>query len=56
MSVNNFLILSRMAFDRRVITSVFKMYNVLKEDKNFNVFKYIKMMKGMLFIKKQEKF
>lgn len=48
MSLNNFIMLSRMSFDKNVIASVFKMYNILKEDKNFNVFKYIKMMSGML--------
>ena len=48
MSFNNFLILLRMTFDRKVISSLFKMYNILKEDKDFNVFKYIKMMSGML--------
>lgn len=48
MSYNNIIMLSRMAFDKDVISSVYKMYNILKEDKDFNIFKYIKMMKGML--------
>lgn len=48
MSFNNFIMLSRMTFDKKVIQSLFKMYNILKEDKDFNVFKYIKMMSGML--------
>ena len=34
--------------DRKVIKSPFEIYNVLKEDKNFNINKYIKMMSSML--------
>ena len=37
-----------MSFDRKVIKSLFEIYNILKEDKNFNINKYIKMMSSML--------
>jgi MoaA/NifB/PqqE/SkfB family radical SAM enzyme len=46
--VNNYKMLTKMSFDRKVIKSLFEIYNILKEDKNFNINKYIKMMSSML--------
>lgn len=48
MSLNNMKILTKMTFDRNVISSLYKMYNIFKEDKNFNLVKYIKLISSML--------
>lgn len=48
MDFNKFGILTKMAFDRSVISSLYKMYNIFKEDKNFNVSKYVKLISSML--------
>lgn len=48
MSFNNLGMLLRMAFDKNVIVSLYKMYDIMKEDADFSVFKYIKLMLGML--------
>lgn len=48
MSINNLRMLTKMAFDRKVITSLYKMYNIFKEDRNFNVSKYVRLISSML--------
>lgn len=48
MRVNRLWMLSKMAFDRNVISSLNKMYDIFKEDRNFNIFKYIRIMLNML--------
>lgn len=48
MGLNNLGILTKMAFDKNVIKSLYKIYNILNEDRNFNGSKYLKMMSGML--------
>lgn len=60
MSINNFKIMSQMAIDKNVIRSIFDIYNILKEDKHFNLIKYIKMMrsfiKGEKLVKHEDKY
>lgn len=46
--LNNLRMLTKMAFDRNVISSLYKMYNIFKEDRNFNLYKYIKLISSML--------
>lgn len=48
MDLNKFLMLVKMTFDRSVISSLYKMYNIFKEDRNFNVSKYVKLISSML--------
>lgn len=48
MDSNKLWVLTKMAFDKSVISALFKMYNIFKEDKNFNISKYIKLMSSML--------
>lgn len=48
MDSNKLWTLTKMAFDKSVISDLFKMYNIFKEDKNFNISKYIKLMSSML--------
>lgn len=48
MSINNLKIIGKMAVDKNVLKDLLKIYNILKEDKQFNLLKYIKMMKGIL--------
>jgi len=60
MSINNLKIIGKMAVDRKVIKSLIDNYNILKEDKQFNIFKYIKMMraflKGEKLVKHEDKY
>jgi len=46
--LNKFGMLARMAFDREAVVSLYKMYNIFKEDRNFNVSKYVKLISSML--------
>ena len=48
MNLNKFAMLSRMALDKEVISALLKMYNIFKEDKNFNISKYVKLISSML--------
>lgn len=48
LSFNNFKMLTKMSFDRNVLSSLNKMYNIFKEDKNFNLVKYVKLISSML--------
>ncbi|WP_053955028.1 radical SAM/SPASM domain-containing protein [Inediibacterium massiliense] len=48
MSIHNLKIITKMAFDKNVLKSLIEIYNILKEDKQFNLLKYIKMMRSML--------
>ncbi|MEW9095355.1 MAG: radical SAM protein [Clostridiaceae bacterium] len=48
MSINNLKIMTKMAMDKNVLKSLLEIYNILKEDKQFTLLKYIKMMKGIL--------
>lgn len=48
MDSNKLWTLTKMVFDKSVISALFKMYNIFKEDKNFNISKYIKLMSSML--------
>lgn len=49
-----------MAIDKNVIRSIFDIYNILREDKQFNLLKYIKMMrsfiKGEKLVKHEDKY
>lgn len=49
-----------MAIDKNVIRSIFDIYNILREDKQFNLLKYIKMMrsfiKGEKLVKNEDKY
>lgn len=60
MSINNLKIMSQMAIDKNVIGSIFDIYNILREDKQFNLLKYIKMMrsfiKGEKLVKHEDKY
>lgn len=40
--------LTKMTLDKNVIISLYKMYNIFKEDRNFNVSKYVKLISSML--------
>jgi MoaA/NifB/PqqE/SkfB family radical SAM enzyme len=48
MSINNLKMIGKMAVDKNVLKSLIDIYNILKEDKAFNLLKYIKMMRGIL--------
>ena len=48
MHLYNLRILIKMAFDKDVIKSLYKTYMFFKEDQNFHLFKYIKLMINML--------
>jgi MoaA/NifB/PqqE/SkfB family radical SAM enzyme len=48
MSINNLKMMAKMAVDKNVLKSIIDIYNILKEDKAFNLLKYIKMMRGIL--------
>ncbi|MBU5484248.1 radical SAM protein [Clostridium sp. MSJ-11] len=48
MNINNLKIMTKMAMDKNVLKSLLEIYNILKEDKQFTLLKYIKMMKGIL--------
>ncbi|MCF6464820.1 radical SAM protein [Clostridium sp. Cult2] len=48
MDLNKSGMLTRMAFDRDVVISLYKMFNILKEDRNFSISKYIKLISSML--------
>ena len=48
MSINNLKIMTKMAIDKNVIKSLFEIYNILKEDKQFNLLKYVKMMRSFI--------
>lgn len=60
MSFNNFKIMSQMAVDKNVLKCLVEVFNILKEDKKFNLLKYIKMMKSILIgekiVKHQDKY
>lgn len=60
MSINNLRIMTKMAIDKNVLKSLLEIYNILKEDKQFNLLKYIKMMRGILkgekIVKHQDKY
>ncbi len=49
-----------MAIDKNVIRNIFDIYNILREDKQFNLLKYIKMMrsfiKGEKLVKHEDKY
>lgn len=47
-NLSNLRILTKMSFDRDVIASLYKMYTIFKEDSNFNIHKYIKLISSML--------
>lgn len=46
--LHNLRMMTKMAFDRDVVVSLYKMYNIFKEDSNFNVSKYVKLISSML--------
>lgn len=48
MNINKLGMLSKMSFDKEVIANLYKMYNIFKGDKNFNVTKYIRLISSML--------
>ncbi len=48
MVLSNLGIFTKMAFDKNAIRSLYKIYDILNEDRNFNAGKYLKMMSGML--------
>lgn len=60
MSINNLRIMTKMAIDKNVLKSLLEIYNILKEDKQFTLLKYIKMMRGILkgekIVKHQDKY
>lgn len=60
MSINNLRIMTKMAIDKNVLKSLLQIYNILKEDKQFTLLKYIKMMNGILkgekIVKHQDKY
>lgn len=60
MSFNNFKIMSQMAVDKNVLKCLVEVFNILKEDKKFNLLKYIKMMRSILngekIVKHQDKY
>ncbi|MCG8539060.1 MAG: radical SAM protein [Clostridia bacterium] len=60
MNIKNLPILSKMAVDKNVIKSLYEIYNIFKEDENFNLNKYIKMiasfLKGEKVIKFEDKY
>lgn len=60
MSINNLKVMAQMATDKNVLRCLVEVYNILKEDKRFNLIKYIKMMraflKGEKLVKHQDKY
>lgn len=60
MSINNLKIIGKMAADKNVLKSLLENYNILKEDKKFNLLKYIKMMvfflKGEKIVNHEDKY
>ncbi|KAB3538529.1 radical SAM protein [Alkaliphilus pronyensis] len=56
MNIRNLPILSKMAVDTNVIKSLYEVHNLFKEDENFNVKKYIKMISSFLEGEKVIKF
>lgn len=60
MSFNNFKIMAQMAVDKNVLKCLVEVFNILKEDKKFNLLKYIKMMRSILIgekiVKHQDKY
>jgi len=52
--------MAEMTIDKNVLKSLLEIYNILKEDENFTLLKYIKMMKGILkgekIVKHQDKY
>lgn len=48
MNNNNIKMFLAMAIDKNVLKALIDIYTILKEDKSFTIFKYIKMMKGIL--------
>jgi MoaA/NifB/PqqE/SkfB family radical SAM enzyme len=60
MSFNNFKIISQMAVDKNVLKCLVEVFNILKEDRKFNLLKYIKMMRSILngekIVKHQDKY
>ena len=56
MSINNLKIMTKMVIDKKVLKSLFEIYNILKEDKEFTLLKYIKMMRGILKGEKMVKY
>ncbi|SET76059.1 radical SAM additional 4Fe4S-binding SPASM domain-containing protein [Natronincola peptidivorans] len=48
MNTNKILMLMKMAFDGDVMKGLYRTYNILKEDKNFNMIKFVTMMTNML--------
>ena len=60
MNIKNLPILFKMTLDKNVIKSLYEVYDIFKEDKEFNLSKYIKMissfLKGEKLIKFQDKY
>ena len=56
MNKNKLGMLSKMAVDKEVISNLYKMYDIFKEDKNFNIYKYIQLVSSMLKGEKIVKF
>lgn len=60
MSINNLIMIGKMAVDKNVLKSLLENYNILKEDKKFNLVKYIKMMvfflKGEKIVNHEDKY
>ncbi|WZL72973.1 radical SAM/SPASM domain-containing protein [Clostridiaceae bacterium 35-E11] len=48
MNLNKAGMLVNMALDKRVIRSLYRMYNILREDKSFDSIKYMRMMVNIL--------
>lgn len=60
MSINNLIMIGKMVVDKNVLKSLLENYNILKEDKKFNLVKYIKMMvfflKGEKIVNHEDKY
>lgn len=48
MNFNKLSMLAGMSVDRNVVKALFNINSILKEDKNFNMFKYVKLMTNMI--------
>lgn len=48
MNLNNIKMLVKMGLDKNVIKSLYEIFNTLKEDKKFNIYKYVKLMSSFL--------
>lgn len=48
MDKNKLMMLIKMSLDKRVIRNLHKVYQILNEDKQFNIIKYIKMLSNMV--------